>query len=67
MPSGNTVAWNNPDSGNSGTVTPQRTFQTAGGTYCREYQQTVRIGGHREDAYGTACRQPDGAWQVVRN
>ena len=67
MPSGNTVAWNNPDSGNSGTVTPQRTFQTARGTYCREYQQTISVGGRTEDGYGTACRQPDGAWKVVSN
>ena len=63
-PSGQTVAWNNPDSGNSGTVTPVRTYQS-GGTYCREYQQTVTIGGKQEQTYGTACRQPDGSWKIV--
>ena len=67
MPTGNTAAWNNPDSGNSGTVTPQRTFQTARGSYCREYQQTISVGGRTEEAYGTACRQPDGTWKVVNN
>jgi len=62
-PSGQSVAWNNPDSGHSGSVTPIRTYQS-GGTYCREYQQTVTIGGKQEQSYGTACRQPDGSWKV---
>jgi surface antigen len=35
------------------------------GAYCREFQQTVSIGGREERAYGTACRQPDGSWKVV--
>ena len=52
------------DSGHSGSVTPIRTYQSAG-TYCREYQQTVIIGGKQEQSYGTACRQPDGSWKVV--
>jgi surface antigen len=25
----------------------------------------VIIGGQEETAYGTACRKPDGSWQVV--
>ncbi len=33
--------------------------------YCREYQRSVNVGGHMEQSYGTACRQPDGAWKVV--
>ena len=33
--------------------------------YCREYTKTVRIGGNVEAAYGTACMQPDGSWQLV--
>ena len=59
------VSWRNPDSGHSGTVTPQPAYQTSQGQYCREYQQTVDIGGRTEQAYGTACRQPDGTWKVV--
>jgi surface antigen len=64
-PSGKPVAWQNPDSGHSGTVTPTRTYQTAQGTYCREYTQTVTIDGKKENSYGTACRQPDGSWKIV--
>jgi surface antigen len=64
-PSGTTSKWSNPDSGNSGQVTPQRTYQRTDGTYCREFQQTVTVGGNSESAYGTACRQPDGTWKIV--
>ena len=35
----------NPDTGHYGTVTPLRTFQDAGGQYCREFQQTITVGG----------------------
>jgi surface antigen len=33
--------------------------------YCREFQQQAAIGGEIREVYGTACRQPDGSWQVV--
>jgi len=62
-PTGKPVAWTNPDSGHSGTVTPVRTYQ-AGDAYCREFQNEVNIGGKMENAYGKACRQPDGSWKV---
>lgn len=35
------------------------------GQYCREYIRTVTIGGRTQQAYGTACLQPDGAWKTV--
>ena len=57
------VSWNNPDNGHSGAITPVRTYQT-GNRYCREYQQVVTVGGRKQSAYGTACRQPDGTWEV---
>lgn len=65
-PSGSTSSWVNPDNGNSGTFTPTRTFQTAEGRYCREFQGSVTIGGKTEQAYGNACRGPDGSWQIIR-
>ena len=64
-PSNQTSTWVNPDSGNSGAVTPTRTYQERDGRFCREYQQTVIVGGEQQQAYGTACRQPDGSWQIV--
>ena len=65
--SGHRTKWSNPDSGNHGSVTPVRTYQKPSGQYCREYQQTVSVGGRTERAYGTACRQPDGSWKIVNN
>lgn len=64
-PVGTSSTWRNPDSGHYGTVTPTSTYQNSSGQYCREFSQTVNIGGRSEEAYGTACRQPDGTWQVV--
>ena len=64
-PAGATTRWVNPDSGHSGTVMPTRTYQATDGRYCREYQQTVTVGGQAQSGYGTACRQPDGSWKVV--
>jgi surface antigen len=65
-PIGQPIRWSNPESGNSGIVTPVREgTNTSTGAYCREFQQTVQIAGKTEQAYGTACRQPDGTWKVV--
>ena len=61
---GQTSQWQNPDSGNSGTFTPTRTYQTDSGQYCREYQQEISVGGEKHNSYGTACRQPDGTWKI---
>ena len=62
--SGESSAWHNPDSGNSGSITPTRTYQQPSGQYCREYQQDIIVGGKPEKTYGTACRQADGSWQL---
>lgn len=63
-PVGETVSWNNPDSGNSGTITPVRDGTSTSGRYCREYTQTIYVGGQKETGTGTACRNPDGTWQI---
>lgn len=61
---GQEILWNNPDSGNYGSVTPVRDGTSADGRYCREYKQDVTIDGKSSTAYGTACQNPDGTWQV---
>jgi surface antigen len=58
--------WRNPDTGHYGHVTPKKTYKSPEGRYCREYLQTVYIGGSPHEAYGTACRQPDGSWKIVK-
>lgn len=65
VPSGTTTTWRNPDNNHSGTIMPTSTYQTANGTYCREFQQVITVGGKQQQAYGTACRQPDGSWKIV--
>ena len=64
-PSNQPVSWRNPDTGNSGTITPRPAVQTAGGETCREFTQTISVGGKQEQGYGRACRQPDGSWKIV--
>ncbi len=64
--SGSTSTWRNPDSGHHGSITPYKAYkENTTGRYCREYTQTVTVGGKTEKAYGTACRQPDGDWEIV--
>jgi len=62
---GYTRRWHDPDTQTLGYVTPTRTYQVAGGQYCREYQQQIIVGGQAVEGYGRACRQPDGSWQTV--
>ena len=64
-PVGQQITWYNPDSGNQGTITPIREGRSSEGLACREYQQTVTIGGKTTQAYGTACKQPDGSWKIM--
>jgi surface antigen len=64
-PVGQRITWNNPQSGNSGHIVTTREGTMQGGTYCREFQNTIIVGGRSEQAYGTACRQPDGSWRIV--
>ncbi|HEV7372800.1 RT0821/Lpp0805 family surface protein [Arenibaculum sp.] len=64
-PVGETISWSNPQSGNSGVVTTTREGRANSGAYCREYQQTITVGGRTEQAFGVACQQPDGSWKIV--
>ena len=62
---GQAFPWNNPQTGNSGVVTPGSYYQADNGQYCREFSQNISVGGQTERAYGTACRQADGSWRIV--
>lgn len=64
------LPWRNPDNGHSGTVTPGAyTKDDATGQYCREFTQTINVGGDSQpqQAYGKACRQPDGTWKITQS
>ena len=60
---GETIVWNEQNA--SGSVTVVRDGTSTSGRYCREFQQQVTIGGKTESAYGTACQQPDGTWEII--
>ncbi len=57
--------WVNPDSGNQYIVTPTRTYDDGPGP-CREYTVEATVAGKHDKLYGTACRQADGSWNVVK-
>ncbi len=64
-PTNQAADWVNPDTDRAGAVVPVRTFSDAQGRPCREFITTISIGGEQQQGYGTACRQPDGTWQIV--
>ncbi len=65
-PIGQQIVWNNPQSGNAGTITPIKDGYANNGAYCREFQQTITVAGRQQQGYGRACQQPDGSWQIVQ-
>jgi len=64
-PDGTETRWENPETGNSGSITLVNTTEDENGT-CRE----ARIVNHAGDASGDSthrfCRQADGGWMVQR-
>jgi hypothetical protein len=62
-PIGERIYWE--EGGASGAVIATREGTSTSGRYCREFQQEVAIGGKNEQAYGTACQNPDGSWEVI--
>jgi len=63
--SGERYDWSNPDTGTSGYYEPEPAYKNPYNEFCREYTQTVVIGGEEEKAYGKACRQVDGSWKIA--
>lgn len=57
------TSWKNPDTGNEYMVVPTHTYDTSSGP-CREYTIDAVVAGKKDKLIGTACRQPDGSWQV---
>lgn len=64
-PVGKPAYWQNERTGATYTVTPVRNVSVGHNPYCREYRTVANVGGKTQQIYGTACRQPDGAWKVV--
>jgi hypothetical protein len=62
-PLGDSIRWN--DGSAYGSVTAVRDGRDSGGRYCREFQHEIVVGNRQQSGYGTACRQPDGDWEIV--
>ncbi|MEH6445310.1 MAG: RT0821/Lpp0805 family surface protein [Oceanospirillaceae bacterium] len=60
---GEKIVWNTTQS--SGYVVTTKEGTNNVGLTCREFQQSIKVGGKIETAYGSACLQADGAWKIV--
>ena len=61
--SGQSSNWRAP-SGPSGYVEPGPVYSESG-RVCRQYTHTIIIDGRQERGVGTACRAPDGRWDII--
>ena len=58
------VAWQNPGNGAQYQVTPVRGYQAPNGLNCREYTIAATLNGRSQRIDDTACRLPNGLWQL---
>jgi surface antigen len=58
------VAWQNLDNGAQYQVTPIRSYQASNGLNCREYTTAATLNGRSLHIDDTACRLPNGLWQL---
>ena len=61
--SGGKMTWTRRDSANSGGFVVGTAYRDGSGRLCRRFRYTVTAAGEKRVAFGTACRQPDGAWK----
>lgn len=64
-PDGRQIAWTDTTTGGRYRVTPDKPYKNSQGQYCRKYLTNAVVDGSTRQVYGTACRQPNGAWQMV--
>ncbi|MEO1291247.1 MAG: RT0821/Lpp0805 family surface protein [Pseudomonadota bacterium] len=62
QPDNTPTTWSNPNSGASGTVTPQSPYYNASNQVCRDYTHEIIVDGQAEVIRGVACRNSDGTW-----
>jgi hypothetical protein len=63
-PLGQLVTWMNPQTGNSGSITPYREGRAPDGAPCREMRASLTIGGVTHTGFAAACRDRAGQWHV---
>ncbi len=64
---GTTSNWNNPDTGNHGSVTPTSgAYRNKENRLCRDFKEDVVLkNGKKETITGTRCQKADGSWEFV--
>ncbi len=60
---GEKIYWDTDEA--SGYVVTTKKGTSSRGLQCREYQHSITVGGKTEEAYGSACLQPDGSWKII--
>jgi surface antigen len=61
-PDGATRRWTNQQTGNSGEITPLRTYASEDGHFCRDYREELVLTGGSGRFYHTACRDDSARW-----
>jgi surface antigen len=61
-PDGASRRWANQQTGNSGEITPLRTYVSERGYFCRDYREELVIAGDSGRFYHTACRDEEARW-----
>ena len=64
-PTQQAISWQNRATGLTGATIPLRTYYTQTGQSCRDYFTSLQIFGINQQAYGSACRQPQGYWKII--
>lgn len=62
--SGETLRWENAESGSHASITPVRTFKNSDGRWCREYLHDSEIGQESATRRAIACRIEQGTWRT---
>lgn len=64
-PNQQATQWLNAATGLTGSTIPLKTYRNSGGQFCRDYFTSVQISGKNQQAFGSACRVPDGHWKII--
>lgn len=64
--SGQSVVWQNPDTRNTYSMTPQPAYKSEGGKYCRVAEINALINGKPETIETLACRDEYGKWELKK-
>jgi surface antigen len=62
LPDGETLSWEAEWTTYTGTIKPYRTYVSAGGMFCRQFVEELRVRKKKTAYRNEACRAEDGYW-----